>query len=370
VKLSELRLANFRNYRDLEVEFASGKTLFFGENGQGKTNLVEAIGYLANFQSHRVAGYQSVIKDGEISSQLAATAVVEKRQLKIAIELNSESPNRFWLNGNLRKRSADLAGVVSAVTFSPEDIDIIRRDPTDRRRFLDHLAVQLSPKFTGVLSDYDRVLKQRNTLLKTAKSNAELSTLDIWNDQLASLGVAIMRERSAVVSQLIPHISAFYSELLGKPASLDLHMETTALDHESLQGIDASEQYSQFIEKLAEVRTRELERGITLVGPHRDELVFSLDEKTAREHASQGEAWSLALGAKLASAELIKIRAETGDPILILDDVFSVLDPKRRERLAHFVSTAEQVFITATTPDDLPKMEWAATHRVTEGALG
>lgn len=368
MKISELTLANFRNYTSLKAQFSSGVTLLFGENGHGKTNLVEAISYLANFQSHRVTGYQAIIRDGETSTQLGATAVVKERTLQLAIELNADSQNRYWLNGNLRKRAADLAGVVSSVTFAPEDIDIIRRDPADRRRFLDHLLIQLIPKMAPVISDYERVLKQRNTLLKSARSNAELSTLEIWNDQLASLGLKIIRERHALVIALEPLMAGFYTELLGTTSDVKLGLDTNAVESPNWEG-DHAEQHAQFISKLDEVRARELERGVTLIGPHRDELIIELDRKTAREHASQGEAWSLALGAKLASAELLRGRSETGDPILILDDVFSVLDPKRRLRLASFVSKGEQVFITATTPEDLPAMNWAAQHKVVTGTL-
>ena len=330
---------------------------------------MEAISYLSNFQSHRVSGYQAIIRSGQPSAQLGATAVVDKRTLKLAIELNQQSANRYWLNGNLRRRASDLAGAVSAVTFSPEDIDIIRRDPSDRRRFLDQLTSQLNPKLSAVLTDYERVLKQRNTLLKSARSNSELGTLDIWDEQLVPLGIQIMRSRQRLVADLEPVITTFYSELLGTPANLSLNLESNVFDNPGWIELDPEAQKQVFHEKLAEVRARELERGVTLIGPHRDELLLELDGRSSRDHASQGEAWSLALGAKLASAALIRDSSEAGDPILILDDVFAVLDPKRRERLAKFVATSEQVLITATTPNDLPGIEWAAQHRVAKGML-
>jgi DNA replication and repair protein RecF len=371
VLISELRLANFRNYSQLNAEFEAGMTLLFGENGQGKTNLVEAISFIANFHSHRVSGYQALIQEGFETAQLAVTARVSDRSLQLAVELNRSSPNRYWINQNLRRRASDLAGAAQVVTFSPEDLDIIRRDPADRRAFLDQLVTQLDPRLASVAADYERVLRQRNALLKSARSNADLSTLDIWNDQLASLGVQIMRARQAAVDLLRPSLTHFYSVLIDSPAEINLEIESKLVEGATTDWLEAEadEQQAIFIEKLEAVRSRELERGITLIGPHRDELVILLDDKTAREHASQGEAWSLALGAKLATAQLLKENSTTGDPVLILDDVFSVLDPNRRERLSKFVSENEQVFVTATSESGLPEVAWAAQHKVVAGEL-
>jgi DNA replication and repair protein RecF len=371
VLISELRLANFRNYGQLNAAFDGGMTLLFGENGQGKTNLVEAISFIANFQSHRVSGYQALIQEGVDTAQLAVTARVGDRSLQLAVELNRASPNRFWLNQNLRRRAADLAGAAQVVTFSPEDLDIIRRDPSDRRAFLDQLATQLDPRLAGVSADYDRVLRQRNALLKSARGNADLSTLDIWNDQLAALGVQIMRARQAAVDLLRPSLENFYSLLIDSPAKIALEIETKLFEgpSEGWHSASDTEQRAMFISRLEEVKARELERGITLIGPHRDELLVLLDGKTARDHASQGEAWSLALGAKLASAQLLKEGSTTGDPVLILDDVFAVLDPNRRARLAKFVSENEQVFVTATSEVGLPEIMWSNQYRVAAGEL-
>lgn len=369
MRVSELRLNNYRNYQELTVKLSPGTTLFFGENGQGKTNLVEALAYLAHFQSHRTNGYQSIIREGGKSAQLGATAAHLERNLQIAIELNSDLANRYWLNGSLRKKASDLAGVISAVVFSPEDIDIIRREPSDRRQFLDHLLIQLSPKMSSVLADYDRVLKQRNTLLKTTKNNSDLGTLEIWDDQLVNLGLKIMLGRQKLIDDLGPLLSEFYTALIGRTADVSLSLETTVFDSSAWVELDAEAARLAFLEKLTTMRDREIERGITMLGPHRDELVFWLDGRVAREHASQGEAWSLAIGAKLSSAAMIRNQSLTGDPILILDDVFAVLDPSRRERLATFVSANEQVFITATSISDLPTIEWAAKHRVQNGVL-
>ena len=376
MRVQGIQLRNFRNYEELLLELTPGFNLFYGENGQGKTNLVEAVGYLANLESHRVAGYQSLIRENEDSATVSATAVVGSRRQDIAIELNRAAANRAWLNGNLRKKLTDLAGVVSVVQFAPEDIDIVRRDPSDRRSFIDNLAVQLSPKLAGVRADYERVLKQRNALLKSARQNpkADLRTLDIWDDQLVALGTTIMVARQSLLAQLEQPLREFYRHLTDKPAEISLAMALSIAGVEdvpttSAQDVTEAELRDQFLEALGQLRARELDRGITLAGPHRDELVIQLDGRVAREHASQGEAWSLALGAKLASVNLIREHAGTGDPILILDDVFSVLDPGRRERLVEFVASNEQVLITATSEQGLPAINWAARQLVSAGTM-
>jgi len=371
-----IQLRNFRNYEELILDLTPGFNLFYGENGQGKTNLVEAVGYLANLESHRVAGYQSLIRESEDSATISATAVFGSRRQDIALELNRAVPNRAWLNGNLRKKLTDLAGVVSVVQFAPEDIDIVRRDPSDRRAFIDGLAVQLLPKLAGTRADYERVLKQRNALLKSARQNpkADLRTLDIWDDQLVALGTDIMIARQSLLIELEQPLRDFYEHLTDKPAEISLLMALSIAGAEDApatasQGATAPELRDQFLDALAQLRSRELDRGITLAGPHRDELVIQLDGRVAREHASQGEAWSLALGAKLASVNLIREQAGSGDPILILDDVFSVLDPGRRERLVEFVASNQQVLITATSEQGLPAINWAARQLVSGGTL-
>jgi DNA replication and repair protein RecF len=376
LQVQGIQLRNFRNYEELILDLTPGFNLFYGENGQGKTNLVEAVGYLANLESHRVAGYQSLIREGEESATISATAIFGSRRQDIALELNRAVPNRAWLNGNLRKKLTDLAGVVSVVQFAPEDIDIVRRDPSDRRAFIDGLAVQLSPKLAGTRADYERVLKQRNALLKSARQNpkADLRTLDIWDDQLVALGTDIMIARQSLLIELEQPLRDFYEHLTDKPAEISLLMALSIAGAEDApatasQGATAPELRDQFLDALAQLRSRELDRGITLAGPHRDELVIQLDGRVAREHASQGEAWSLALGAKLASVNLIREQAGSGDPILILDDVFSVLDPGRRERLVEFVASNQQVLITATSEQGLPAINWAARQLVSGGTL-
>jgi DNA replication and repair protein RecF len=376
LQIRGIQLGNFRNYKELLLEITPGFNLFYGENGQGKTNLVEAVGYLANLESHRVSGYQSLIREGADSATISANAVLGNRKQAVAIEINRASPNRAWLNGNLRKKLTDLAGVVSVVQFAPEDIDIVRRDPADRRVFLDRLAVQLSPKLAGIRADYERVLKQRNALLKSARHNpkADLRTLDIWDDQLIALGTAIVIARQSLLAELEPLLREFYQHLTDRPAEISLAMALSITGAEelpaaALQDASEAELREQFLDTLTQLRPRELERGITLAGPHRDELVIQLDGRVAREHASQGEAWSLALGAKLASVNLIRQQAGTGDPILILDDVFSVLDPGRRERLVEFVAANEQVLITATSEQGLPKINWSARQHVAAGTV-
>jgi len=375
--ISAISLENFRNYKQLHLDLVPGFTLLFGENGEGKTNLVESIGYLSALESHRVTGYQSLIKNEEETARLSATANHNGRKVTAAAELNKNNPNRYFLNGNLQRKSSDVLGSVTSVVFAPEDLDIVRRDPSDRRAFLDALLAQLKPRLAGVKSDYDRVLKQRNALLKSARqTNAkDLSTLDIWDDQLVSFGAEIIFARLELVNRLKPLLQDFYNRLTNgtEEITLDIRSSITSgedeEDFETLVGATQSEIQEQFLQRLQELRTKELERGLTLAGPHRDELFIAKDSLAAKTHASQGEAWSIALGAKLASAELIREISQTADPVIILDDVFSVLDIGRRERLIEFANSFEQVLITSTSDTGLPDITWGAKHRVVAGEL-
>lgn len=375
--ISAISLENFRNYKQLHLDLAPGFTLLFGENGEGKTNLVESIGYLSSLESHRVTGYQSLIRTEEETARLSATANHNGRKVTAAAELNKNTPNRYFLNGNLQRKSSDVLGSVTSVVFAPEDLDIVRRDPRDRRTFLDALLVQLKPRLAGVKSDYERVLKQRNALLKSARqTNAkDLSTLDIWDDQLVSFGAEIIFARLELVNKLKPLLQDFYNRLTEGTEEITVEIRSSITsgeeeeEFESLVGATQNEIQEQFLQRLQELRTKELERGLTLAGPHRDELFIAKDNLAAKTHASQGEAWSIALGAKLASAELIREISQTADPVIILDDVFSVLDLGRRERLIEFAKGFEQVLITSTSDTGLPDINWSAKHRVVAGEL-
>jgi len=370
-----IQLANFRNYAQAALDFPEGPSLIFGENGNGKTNMVEAVSYLSTMDSHRVTGYQALIRSESASSQISAKVQHDSRELLVGVELNRDSSNRYFLNGSARKKPSELIGLVKTVTFAPEDLDLIRRDPSDRRRFLDSCLVQLKPRLAGVKSDYDRVLKQRNALLKSARAvkNVDLSTLDIWDDQLVSLGSIIAMERISLIAALEPLIQEFYKRLSSSSDEIRLRLVSAlgADENEKLSEIDVDpEAYSDsFHDRLKSLRPKELERGITLVGPHRDELLIEKSGLLAKTHASQGEAWSLALGLKLALGEVSRRSSDSGDPILLLDDVFAVLDKGRRARLLECVNDYQQVIITAADETMAPELKWAGRFKVEGGGV-
>jgi DNA replication and repair protein RecF len=371
--LNSIQLQDYRNYQNLEIGFRPGITLLHGPNGEGKTNLVEAIYFASTLQSHRVAGYQNLISQNSPLSQITAKAQHGGRELLVGLEINNKGNNRYFVNGNQVRKASELVGLIGTVIFAPEDLDLVRRDPSDRRSFMDQALFQLKPRMAGVKSDYDRVLKQRNALLKSAKSSMkpELSTLEIWDDQLITLGVELIVQRLALLKHLGPLLSDFYLKLSGANEQIKLSLVSAIGDDDNLSELpdDRDELATMFRSRILENRARELERGITLVGPHRDELLIEKDGLVARSHASQGEAWSLALGLKLALATLLKENSKSGDPILLLDDVFAVLDVGRRARLLEFVLTYEQVIVTAADKEMAPELDWADVYRVSGGVL-
>jgi DNA replication and repair protein RecF len=381
--IKHLSLSNFRNYRTAEVSFQPGITLLIGPNGQGKTNLVEAIRYLSSLNSHRVAGYQALIRrdaDGtqESSALVRALASHQDRDVMLELELNSSSQNKARINKSDVPRVRDILGYVNSVTFSPEDLDIVRRDPSERRQFIDELVVQVWPRFAGVYADYERVLKQRNSLLKSARATgttgASLSTLDAWDASLVKYGAEIIAARLDLVKRLQPHVFSAYqaialannepkiavkSSILASGFMDDEEFGVEAANAAGNAGFaelpsDRAELEELFHVKLAEVRAKELERGLTLVGPQRDDLVLTLGTLPVKGFASHGESISYALALRLASIELLRAETRSGDPILILDDVFAELDEGRRDRLAQLISGNEQVFITAADMADVP----------------
>jgi DNA replication and repair protein RecF len=377
VWVSDLQLENFRNYPQLSLPLQSGVSLFHGENGEGKTNLVEAIFFLANLTSHRSAGYQPLVANNQETARLSLKINHENRSISLAAEINRTSPNRFFLNGNHQRRATDVLGHLKAVIFAPEDLDIVRRDPGDRRSFLDSSSLALKPRLAGVYSDYERVIKQRNALLKSAKNtkNPDLSTLEIWDDQLVAFGSEIILARLELISRIQPLVSIFYESLSLDSEQVDLELRSTINSQEEdenfskLETEDLAAIRSTFLEALQSRRKSELERGVTLVGPHRDELVINKAGLLAKSHASQGEAWSLALGLKLALADLIRSDSNNGDPVLILDDVYSVLDQGRRQRLTSFVSSNEQVLITAADKSLTPELNLVNSFEVISGGI-
>ena len=368
MRVNSLSLANYRNYAQLDIKLLPGVNLLIGKNGQGKTNLVEAIRYCSTLSSHRSPA-SALIKADKPQASIGIELENDGKKLKLGIELNKESSNRHSLNGNIVKKSAEILGALTTVIFSPEDIDLIRRDPSTRRAFLNELGIQLRPSYYQTLQDYERVLKQRNALLKSArgKSNIDLSTLELWDEKLVSLGVKIIQNRESLIEDLLPRVSEKYSQISKSQSEIQItQISSFDIDYRELTTEEITQGLETSIEKL---RQDEIDRGMTLIGPQRDELHIQLNGLSAKEHASQGEAWSLALSMKLASAELIADSSSTGKPVMILDDVFSVLDSSRREALTEFVTGYEQVLITAAVEADVPLTSEANRFVIRDGQV-
>jgi len=382
--IKHLALSHFRNHKNTDVALAPGVVLLIGENGQGKTNLVEAISYASTLTSHRVAGYQPLIMAGQNSALARMLVTHDGRDVLLELELNRESPNRARLNRADVARWRDVLGTLQSVTFAPEDLDIVKRDPSNRRAFIDDLVVQTWPRFGGIYSDYDRVLRQRNTLLRSARQTGTrgtaLSTLDAWDASLITYGAQIIEARAVLIGRLKPLLTNAYQAIAIANNEPNIRIKSSILgtqivddeDSDGMEFLDTADRAaieSAFSSKLASVRDKELERGITLIGPHRDDLVLMLGELPAKGYASHGESWSYALALRLASAELLKEESRTGDPVLILDDVFAELDAGRRRRLAELVAGYEQVLITAAAEEDVPVELKGTTFHVKRGTV-
>jgi DNA replication and repair protein RecF len=359
--VAHLTLHDFRSYGSLEVELGPGVTSFVGRNGQGKTNLVEAIDYLSSLSSHRVAGDGPLVRAGATQAVIRAAVIRDERRAVLEIEINPGRSNRARINKSPLPRTRDLIGLVRTVVFSPEDLALVKGDPTERRRFADELLTLQTPRHAGTRSDYDRVLKQRNSLLKTAgqarrggpSAESALSTLGVWDANLARLGAEIMAARMQLVDDLIPLLGKSY-EAVARGASRDDATMTYRPSFEVPDGMTDRGDLTEALLAAVEARRKdELDRGISLVGPHRDDLICSLGEFPVKGYASHGESWSFALALRLASYDLL--RSTGDDPVLILDDVFAELDSGRRAQLAELVSGAEQVLITAAVPEDIPE---------------
>jgi DNA replication and repair protein RecF len=382
--VKRVRLTNFRNYKNAEVELSPGVNLLHGSNGQGKTNLVEAVNFFASLSSHRVAGTTPLIKQGEQTAIISVELAHEDRELLLEFELNADSPNRARLNKSPVAKSKDILGYLNSVIFAPEDLDIVKRDPTNRRAFIDQLIVQFTPRMLGVYSDYERVLKQRNTLLKSARATGTkgdaLSTLSAWDESLVKLGSEIISARVIIAEKLSPGLITNYQAIAKSNNEPRMFIKSSILgttaadpdesdDAEYLETPDREQIEQLFREKLERLRPKELERGITLVGPHRDDLVLILGSLPAKGYASHGESWSYALALRLASLEILKAESRLGDPILILDDVFAELDADRRTKLAQLVQGNEQVIITAAVIEDVPETLVAKRFSVVSGEI-
>ncbi|NSL43853.1 DNA replication/repair protein RecF [Streptomyces sp. 8P21H-1] len=369
--VTHLSLADFRSYARVEVPLDPGVTAFVGPNGQGKTNLVEAVGYLATLGSHRVSSDAPLVRMGAERAVIRANVRQGERQQLVELELNPGRANRARINRSSQVRPRDVVGIVRTVLFAPEDLALVKGDPGERRRFLDELVTARSPRMAGVRSDYERVLKQRNTLLKSAAlarrhggRTMDLSTLDVWDQHLARVGAELLAQRIDLIATIQPLADKAYEQLApgGGPVALEYRASSPGIT-----GHAREELYEQLMGALAETRKQEIERGVTLVGPHRDELLLKLGRLPAKGYASHGESWSYALALRLASYDLL--RTEGNEPVLVLDDVFAELDTRRRERLAELVAPGEQVLVTAAVDDDVPDVLTGTRYAVSEGAV-
>ena len=356
-----LQVGSFRNWERADLALRPGPTVFVGRNGEGKTNLVEAVGYLATMSSHRVSSDAPLVRHGDAQAVVRAALRRDDRELLVEVEINPGRANRVRVNRAPLQRPRELLGLVRTVLFAPEDLALVRGDPTERRRFLDELLVTRTPRLAGVRADYERVLKQRNALLKTARlaRGKAIETLDVWDRHLTELGGQLLEARLRLITDLAPHMARAYADVAGEGAAVAAlgYASTVPLAGDGSPlgagGPAAVAQLAEAMrERVAERRNDELDRGVTLVGPHRDDLVLHLGPAPAKGFASHGESWSLALALKLATFALL--RADGEDPILVLDDVFATLDAERRAALASVARSAEQTLITAAVLDDVP----------------
>ena len=390
-----LTVSDFRSYATAELPLEPGVTTLVGLNGQGKTNLVEAIGYLATLSSHRVATDQPLVRFGAEQAVIRGAVVRDGRETLVELEINPGRANRARLGRAPAGRPRDVLGTLRTVLFAPEDLALVKGDPSERRKFLDDLLVSRQPRWASVRSDYDKVLKQRNALLKSAAPvlrrgqrrpasrptdepvedarTSALHTLDIWNEHLASVGSQLLYARLRLLRDLAPYLAKAYDEVSAGQSDARVSYKSSLREVASAslaagEVPDIDQLRTEMLDTLAELRDREVERGVSLAGPHRDDLVLSLGDLPAKGYASHGESWSFALGLKLAAYQLL--RHDLGDdPVLILDDVFAELDSGRRERLAAMVADCEQVLITAAVDADVPSTLTGRTYAVSLGEV-
>ncbi len=373
--VDHLQLADFRSYLQVDVPLGSGVTTFVGANGQGKTNLVEAVEYVSTLSSHRVSSEVPLVRFGAERAVVRArvqAGLDDPRQLQLEVEITPGRANRAKLNRSPLRRSRELIGVLRTVVFSPEDLAIVKGDPSERRRFLDELVVARWPRFAGVRADYDRVLKQRSTLLKSLSGRSRggpppaeaASTLDVWDAHLSAAGAELLAARLRTLTELAPHVSSAYADIA--PTNSDV-AATYKSSLELSAELTRDELAEVMIAGLQERRSDEIQRGLCLVGPHRDDVLLTMGPMPAKGYASHGESWSLALALRLGSFQLLQDDAV--EPVLVLDDVFAELDSTRRQRLAASVLSAEQVLVTAAVGADVPADLAGRRYRVAAGEV-
>lgn len=355
-----LALRDFRSWAEADIELGPGRTIFVGPNGYGKTNLVEALWYTATLGSHRVATDAPMIRAGAPRAVVSTIVVNEGRELAVDLEITTGRANKARLNRSPVRSTREILGVLRAVLFAPEDLALVRGDPGERRRYLDELATLRRPRMASVRADYDKVLKQRTALLKSAVSarysrrtdEHMLDTLEVWDGHLAAHGAELMAARLQLVDELNPEVEKAY-QLLAPASRMASIRYRSSVEIEQLDRYDVADLEQALLTELSAKRSAELERGVCLVGPHRDDLELRLGDQFAKGYASHGESWSMALALRLASYELL--RAEGSDPVLLLDDVFAELDAARRRALAAVAESAEQVLVTAAVAEDIPE---------------
>jgi DNA replication and repair protein RecF len=378
VHLTRLSLTDFRSYPGADVALGSGVTAFVGPNGQGKTNLVEAVGYVATLGSHRVATDAPLVRHGAQRAVIRALVMRAGRETLVEIEIFPGGANRARLNRAQLPRAREVLGALRTVLFAPEDLALVKGDPDGRRRFLDDLLVARAPRFAGVRSDFERVLRQRNALLKSAGATiragrGDVRTLDVWDSHLAAVGAELLAGRLRLIHLLAPDVAKAYATVSDGQGEASIAYRTS-LGEDVADGEPPGRDQlaARLLESLAVARPNELERGVSLVGPHRDDLQINLGPFPAKGFASHGESWSLALALRLASYELLRADGGPdgdGEPVLILDDVFAELDAGRRDRLAGLAAGAEQVLVTAAVPQDVPEALDGARFDVTAGEV-
>ena len=384
--VQHLSLTDFRSYGQVEVPLEAGITVFVGPNGVGKTNIVEAIGYLASMSSHRVSTDKPLIAFDAERALIRGRLIRGAQTTSVEVEINADRANRARINRANPVRASDAAGILRTVLFAPEDLTLVKGDPSSRRRFLDELMVTLLPHRAGISTDYERVLKQRNALLKSARISGKFSasheaTLDVWDQHLAQAGARLLHARLAVLAQLQPHLERAYRQLTDGSKTAEAIYRSTLSGppgdgapsggDDLLGAFGVEDLTDRFIAELLAQRKRELDRGISLVGPHRDDVELILGGTIAKGYASHGETWSLALALRLGSYYLLMDDDQTpgAGPVLILDDVFAELDASRRKKLAAIVSGAEQVLVTAAVGEDIPEALAGRQFHVIPGGL-
>ncbi|MFC5065059.1 DNA replication/repair protein RecF [Actinomycetospora atypica] len=382
----ELSVTDFRSWAQADLTFGPGVSVLVGANGQGKTNLVEAVGYLATLGSHRVSSDTPLVRRGAAAALVRATVVNAGRELTVQVEIQPGKANRARVNRSPVPRPREILGIVRTVVFAPEDLALVRGDPGERRGFLDDLLVARAPRWAGVRSEYDKVLRQRSALLKSARgsrSAREAGTLDVWDSHLARAGAALTAGRVLLGRALAPHVTAAYADVAPESMPVGARYRSKVAVVDELAGtvdpgVDdvtggpgyadlAAQIEAALLDEIGRRRDQEIDRGVCLVGPHRDELELTLGDGPAKGYASHGESWALALALRLGGFELL--RGEGAEPVLVLDDVFAELDARRRDALARTAARAEQVLVTAAVDDDVPAILSGARYVIADGTV-